>query len=482
MGIEQEITKPVISAKRDISKESVNFDVDEIWKIVSENMRMYVTERQFKTWFKGVYLEEISDGIAKISCEKSFQREWIELYHRGLLTKSLNQATGQNLDFTITIRSSLNNTPKSIKEIEQSTAGGGNIFSEIQEKINVDKESIVRRAQLNPKYLFSNFIIGSHNMLAHAVAESVVKEDKALYNPVFFYGPTGVGKTHLMQAIGNEYINRFPDKKVIYVPIEQFLNEMIESIRNRTNDKFRKKYREIDLLIIDDIQFVETYPKTQEELFHTFNTLYQSNKQMIMAADRPPKEIHNITDRLRSRFSGGMVADLQAPDYETRMAILQQIASEQGAQIDREILDMIAKNVENNVRELEGAAIKVISLQRLGRDTTIEEIARALQVDIESKRKRIKPERIMDVVCEKFDVSSKDIKGKRRTAYLATARQVIMYMLRTELGLPLEKVAREVNRSDHTTVLHACEKIETMMKDDSRFKEKIESCKSMLGV
>ncbi|MBI2357287.1 chromosomal replication initiator protein DnaA [Candidatus Dojkabacteria bacterium] len=476
---EGEILKPIISEKRDISKESVTFDTDEVWKIVSENIRLYMSPRDYATWFKGVFLEKIDNGIAEISCDLPFKREWIESYHRNLITKSLTQATGQKLEIVISIRSSLKTNPKTIDEIrKESPEGEKNIFSEVQEKIQKDKSAVARSAQLNPKYLFSNFIVGSHNALAHAVAESVVKELGTLYNPVFFYGPSGVGKTHLMQAIGNEFLNKYTDKKVIYVPIEQFLNELLESIRNRTNEKFRKKYREIDLLIIDDIQFIETYPKTQEELFHTFNTLYQANKQMIMAADRPPKEIKNINERLRSRFSGGMVADLQAPDYETRIAILQQISSDHGLTVDRDILELIAKNVENNVRELEGAAIKVISLEKLGHPLTLEEVAKSLQVDIESKRKRLKPEKIIEVVCDVFDVTARDIKGKRRTAYLATARQVIMYMLRNELGLPLERVAREVNRQDHTTVLHACEKIEDMMKDDSNFKDKIETCKS----
>ncbi|KKR06496.1 MAG: Chromosomal replication initiator protein DnaA [candidate division WS6 bacterium GW2011_GWF2_39_15] len=482
MANEPEILKPEISEKRDVAPNTAKFDIDEIWKIVCENVRLYISPRDYKTWFKGVFLEKVENGIAELSCDRSFQREYLEQYHRGLITRSLSQATGQRIELTIKIRSSVNNsTPKTIQEVKVGQDGSFNIFSEVQDKIVEGKDKLARQAQLNPKYLFSNFIVGTHNALSHAVAESVVKELGTLYNPVFFYGPTGVGKTHLMQAIGNEVINNYPDKKVVYVPIEQFLNELIESIRTRTNEKFRKKYREIDLLIIDDIQFVETYPKTQEELFHTFNTLYQSNKQMIMAADRPPKEIKNITDRLRSRFSGGMVADLQAPDYETRMAILQQIAAEQNTTLDRETVELIAKNVENNVRELEGAAIKIISMRRLGQEVNLEQVAKTLQLDLESKRKRIKPERIMDVVCEIFDVTPRDIKGKRRTAYLATTRQVIMYILRNELGLPLERVAREVNRQDHTTVLHACEKIEDMMEKDSRFKDKIETCKSRLG-
>lgn len=478
MGDNVELEKPIISENRDVKEGTPQFDLEEIWKIVSENVRMYITDRQYKTWFRGITLDKIENGIAEISCDQSYKREWIESNHRHLVSKSLMQATGQQLNFVVSIRSSLKDKPKSINDVVQQGEESPNVFSEVQQRIVKDKNEIVRKAQLNPKYLFSNFVVGSHNNLAQAVAESIVKELGTLYNPVFFYGPTGVGKTHLMQAIGNEVLNNNPDKKVIYVPIETFLNELINSIRSRTNEEFRKKYREIDLLIIDDIQFVETYPKTQEELFHTFNTLYQANKQIVMAADRPPKEIRNITDRLRSRFAGGMVADLQAPDFETRMAILQQIAMEQGSTLDKEVVELIASNIENSVRELEGAATKIISMQRLGNIPTIEDVAKFLQVDIESKRKRVKPERIVETVCEVFDVTAKDIKGKSRTAYLATARQIIMYLLRTELALPLEKVAREVNRNDHTTVLHACEKIEAMMKNDSRFKEKIDTCRA----
>ena len=264
----------------------------------------------------------------------------------------------------------------------------------------------------------------------------------------------------------------------MYISIEQFLNEMVEAIRTKRNEDFRNKYRAVDLLIIDDVQFVETYPRTQEELFHTFNTLYQANKQIILASDRPPKEIKNITDRLRSRFQGGMVADIQAPDYETRMAFLKQSLLEKNGhvQVPEEFLQMIAKNMDKNVRELEGALTKVLSLIKLGMNPTEEDIAKLLQIDLESKRKKITPIKVIKAVSDVFDVKVSDIKGDRRTAYIAQCRQIVMYILRNELSMPLERVAKEVNRSDHTTVIHACDKIDLLRKKDSKLNERLNEC------
>jgi chromosomal replication initiator protein len=283
-----------------------------------------------------------------------------------------------------------------------------------------------------------------------------------------------------MQAIGNEILKKDPTKKVKYISIEQFLNEMVEAIRTKKNEDFRNKYRAVDLLIIDDVQFVETWESTQEELFHTFNTLYQANKQIILASDRPPKEIRNITDRLRSRFEGGMVADMQSPDYETRVAILRQALSDKNYTIPDEYVELIAKNLESNIRELEGALTKVVSLFKLGVEPTQEDVARLLQIDLETKRKRMTPKKIIDTVSEVFDVKPSEIKGKRRTAYIAQSRQVVMYILRTELEIPLEKVAQEVNRKDHTTVMHACEKIENLMEENPRIAKKIDNCIKIL--
>lgn len=465
----------------DIQKPSMNeispatvFNVDEVWKIASENIRLYITKREFDSWFKGSYLSKLENGVAEISCDQGFRREWLEMYHRSTIRKSLVEATGQNFDVVFSVRSSIR------KANQDSTNKDDLTLFQMPEK-GENREERARKSQLNPKYIFSSFVVGAHNKLASAVAEAVIADLGRAYNPVFFYGPTGVGKTHLMQSIGNEILEKTPEKKVMYVPIEQFLNELIESIRTKARESFRKKYREIDLLIIDDVQFVETYEITQEELFNTFNSLYLANKQIIIAADRPPREIRNLTDRLRSRFEGGMVADIQAPDMETRIAILQHLSEEKGIHIDRNILELVAKNIESNVRELEGAISKIISITKLGETPQEENVARMLQFDIESKRKRMSPQKVIEAVCEVFDVTTKDIKGKSRTAYLAMARQVIMFLLREELQLPLEKVAREVNRKDHTTVIHACEKISELIKKEVKMRDRIDKCKALLA-
>jgi chromosomal replication initiator protein len=315
-----------------------DIDTDDVWKIVTENLRMVLDRVEYDSWFAGTYLEKVQNGVATISCSNEFKREAILRDYNKFLQSCLTKATGQNLQIEMIVKASEAKEPRERYKFVTNT---GNPIMDLFTKMEGDKkkyEDAVKRARLNPRYTFKNFVIGSNNRLAEAVAQSVVSDldnDSIAksYNPVFYYGSTGVGKTHLMQAIGNEVLRKNPDRNIAYVSIEQFLNEMIEAIRTRKNEDFRSKYREVDLLIIDDIQFVEAYPKTQEELFHTFNTLYQANKQIILASDRPPRDIKNITDRLRTRFEGGMVCDIQAPEYETRLAILKQIMLEKGVTV-----------------------------------------------------------------------------------------------------------------------------------------------------
>lgn len=474
------IPKPDINSKAETPVEQ--FDCDDIWKIVSENLRLVMDKVEYQSWFGDTYLESIKNGVASISCTSEFKKTTILRDYQRVLQQCITKATGQNLQLEIYIRSTTQVSKKDKYEFHNPSVQTSNIdlFSAVEDEKN-KMDSALKFARLNPRYTFESFIVGPHNRLAEAVAQAVVEDLGRAYNPVFFYGNTGVGKTHLMQAIGNEILKKDSSKKVVYVSIEQFLNEMIEAIRTKRNEIFRSKYREVDLLIIDDVQFVETYPKTQEELFHTFNTLYQANKQIILASDRPPKEIKNITDRLRSRFEGGMVADIQMPDYETRIAILKQAMEDKGTTVPDKYIDLIARNIDNSVRELEGSLNKVITLMKLGEEPTFEDVARILQVDLDSKRKRITPQKVIKTVGNIFDVPISDIKGNRRTAYVALTRQVIMYILREELDLPLERVAREVNRKDHTTVLHACEKISQKIQTDSRFSEKIDTCKRELN-
>jgi chromosomal replication initiator protein len=477
----KDLPKPKIS--NEVSTTQETFDPDDTWKAVKELIKLRIDNKTFKTWFNTTYIEDISNGVVQFSCANDIQKTTIMNNYLQTLKECLQQTTGMNLMINISAREDeISERKKDKYEYYNAQETGDNpktLFTDLEQE-KAQRQKAISKAQLNPKYTFENFVVGSHNRLAEAVARATIEELGTLYNPVFFYGNTGVGKTHLMQAIGNEVIKNDPTKEAIYVSIEQFLNEMITSIRSKKEQQFREKYRKVDLLLLDDIQFVENYPKTQEALFHTFNTLYQSNKQIVLAADRPPNEMKNLTDRLRSRFSGGMVADIGIPDYETRMAILQQTVEEKKADIPNEYLDLIASNIESNVRELEGALNKIISLARLGDLPTYEEAAKILQVDIESRRKKITPKKVIDTVSDVFEVKVAEIKGNRRTAYTALSRQVVMYILRTELELPLEKVAKQVNRKDHTTVLHACDKVEGMIKKDSNFKEKVEKCRKLL--
>lgn len=455
-------------------------DTDDLWKMTKEHLKLMLGNRIFLSLFTGIYIEDVNNGVVQFSCNADYKREKILRDYRASLKQALRKASGQNYEVEINLKSSVKEKQKSKYEYHDPNE---NRPMDLFDSAKRDKERYEQRledSKLNPRYLFSNFIVGKSNELAEAVAEAVANDLGNAYNPVFFYGNSGLGKTHLMQAIGNEVLKQQPSKKVVYTTTETFLNEMVDAIKTKKNDEFRNKYRTVDLLMIDDIQFVEMFPRTQEELFHTFNALYDSNKQIVLASDRPPKEIKNITDRLRTRFQGGMVADIQPPDYETRLAILQQSLEEKKVDIPNEYLEMIAKNIESNIRELEGALTKVTSLFKLGLNPSDEDIAKLLQVDLDSKRKKITPAKVISTVSEVFDVKPSEIKGSRRTAYVAQCRQVVMYILRKELQLPLERVAKEVNRKDHTTVLHAYEKIEELTNSDSRFGDKVDRCIQLL--
>ncbi|MGI6443656.1 MAG: chromosomal replication initiator protein DnaA [Candidatus Dojkabacteria bacterium] len=463
---------------KNIQQTQEDVNTDEVWKMTKEHLKLMLGNRVFLSLFNDVYIENIGNGIVQFSCDSEFKKEKILRDYKASLRQALRKVTGANYEIEINVQRKIEE--KGGYEYHDPTENKTmDLFSE-SKKEQETLEKKTAEAHLNPKYLFSNFVVGKSNELAEAVAEAVVKDLGNAYNPVFFYGNSGLGKTHLMQAIGNEVLKNDPTKKVVYIPIEQFLNEMVDSIKTKRNEDFRNKYRTVDLLIIDDVQFVEEFPRTQEELFHTFNALYQTNKQIVLASDRSPQEIKNITDRLRTRFMGGMVADIQSPDYETRLAILKQNLEEKDAKIPEEYLELIAKNIESDIRQLEGALTKVVSLYKLGLKPTEEDIAKMLQIDLDCKRKKITPAKVISAVSEVFDVKPSEIKGNRRTAYVAQCRQVVMYILRKELELPLERVAREVNRKDHTTVIHAYEKIEKKEREDAIFREKLDSCLHMI--
>ena len=321
---------------------------------------------------------------------------------------------------------------------------------------------------LNPKYTFDSFVIGNSNRFAHAASLAVAESPAKAYNPLFIYGGVGLGKTHLMHAIGHYILQNNPNSKVVYVSSEKFTNELINSIKDDKNEEFRQKYRNVDILLIDDIQFIGGKERTQEEFFHTFNALHDANKQIILSSDRPPKEIPTLEDRLRSRFEWGLIADIQIPDFETRMAILKKKAEVENLNVPNEVMVYIATKIKSNIRELEGALIRIVAYSSLtNRQITVELATEALK-DIISKKqgKNITISIIQDIVSSYFDLRVEELKSQRRTRNVSNPRQIAMYLSRKLTDMSLPKIGEEFGGRDHSTVIHAYEKISDNLKTD----------------
>ncbi len=323
----------------------------------------------------------------------------------------------------------------------------------------------LQNANLNPKYTFDTFVVGANNNLAHAASLAVAESPGEVYNPLFIYGGVGLGKTHLMHSIAHFILKNNPKAKILYVTSEKFTNELIDAIRNKNNTtttEFREKYRNNDVLLIDDIQFIIGKESTQEEFFHTFNTLYEAKKQIIISSDKPPKEIETLEERLRSRFEWGLTVDIQSPDYETRMAILRKKEEMEGYNIDNEVIKYIATNIKSNIRELEGALTKIVALSKLGtnREITIELAEEALKDLISpNAAKEVTPESIIQVVCDHFGITPLDIASQKRSRDIVIPRQIVMYLCRDMTDTPLQTIGKYMGGRDHTTIIHGSEKI-----------------------
>ncbi|MGL4912603.1 MAG: chromosomal replication initiator protein DnaA [Romboutsia sp.] len=329
---------------------------------------------------------------------------------------------------------------------------------------------------LNPKYTFDTFVIGNSNRFAHAACVAVAESPAKAYNPLFLYGGVGLGKTHLMHAIGHHIMTQKKDPKVVYVSSEKFTNELINSIKDDRNEEFRNKYRNVDILLIDDIQFIAGKERTQEEFFHTFNSLHEANKQIIISSDRPPKEIPTLEDRLRSRFEMGLITDIQAPDFETRIAILRKKAQMENIEVSNEVTTYIAKNIKSNIRELEGALTRVIAYSSLTNTTISFELAVEALKDIitTSKNEEITVNRIKEKISSAFDLKMEDFNSKKRTRSIAYPRQIAMYLSRELTDLSLPKIGEEFGGRDHTTVIHAHDKIVKDIQANEEIKIKID--------
>ncbi|MBU0976524.1 MAG: chromosomal replication initiator protein DnaA [Patescibacteria group bacterium] len=448
-------------------------DKTDIWKKTLAQIEIKLdSPAQFKTWFRDTRLIDIEGRKALIGVKNSYTADWLNQKHKHLIQKTISFVYGKDLNPEFKYDKYL------VKDTSKKTEAD-DTAPILQVKDGIDEASYqhIRSSSLNERYTFANYVVGDSNRLAHAAAISVSENPGKSYNPLFLYGTTGIGKTHLAQAIGREIIDRDTTKKVLYSTTENFLNDMVACIRSNTMDKFRDKYRKLDVLIIDDIQMLSNRKETQSAFFNTFNVLFQASKQIVITSDRTPEEIPNIEDRLISRFQGGMVADISKPRYEERIAILEQKQKEFGINLPEPFLRFIAEIIKENIRELEGALQKVNLYNSMKKEDelTQAEIAKILGKDPNSKRKAVKTSTIIKKVAKEFGVSSKEIKGPRRTKEIAFARQICMYILRDEFGYKLQEVSEILERKDHTTAIHAIDKVQSMIQTNLTFKEQIDN-------
>lgn len=442
-------------------------NLDKLWESTLEIIKGEMSEVSFNTWIKSCEPISITDNKIKISVPNSFTQEILETRYKDLVVNSIKSVCSKMYDIEFLIQSELvadAETPAIKKETEN---------DKNEKTILVNDEM---STTLNPKYTFDSFVIGNSNRFAHAASLAVAESPAKAYNPLFIYGGVGLGKTHLMHAIGHYILQNNPNAKVEYVSSEKFTNELINSIKDDTNEDFRNKYRNVDVLLIDDIQFIAGKERTQEEFFHTFNTLHDANKQIILSSDRPPKEIPTLEDRLRSRFEWGLIADIQVPDFETRMAILKKKADVENLNVANEVMVYIATKIKSNIRELEGALIRIMAYSSLtNREISVDLASEALK-DIISKKqgKNITVNLIQDVVASFYNLRIDDLKSQRRTRNIAYPRQIAMYLSRKLTDMSLPKIGEEFGGRDHTTVIHAYEKISENLQKDEELKRTID--------
>lgn len=441
-----------------------------LWDQVLKNIEARVSKPSFETWLKSTKLLTYEMEHATIAVPNSFAKDWLETHYVHLITGILSELTGEDriIEFVV---------PQDLAE--------NDIKLPKKQQKAVEKAPIMNSAgMLNPKYTFDTFVIGSGNRFAHAASLAVAEAPAKAYNPLFIYGGVGLGKTHLMHAIGHYVLEQNPSSKVVYLSSEKFTNEFINSIRDNKAGDFRDRYRSVDVLLIDDIQFLAGKEQTQEEFFHTFNTLHEESKQIIISSDRPPKEIPTLEDRLRSRFEWGLITDIAPPDLETRIAILRKKAKADGlVDISNDVMLYIANQIDTNIRELEGALIRVVAYSSLvNADVTTDLAAEALKDIIPNSRPRIIS--ILDIqksVGEHYNIRLEDFVAKKRTRAIAFPRQIAMYLSRELTDSSLPKIGSEFGGRDHSTVIHAHEKISKLLDTDKSLQEDLKDIKKTLG-
>lgn len=441
-------------------------NIHQLWEKALSIIEKRLSKPSFETWLKSTTAHSLQDNSIVITAPNEFARDWLESRYSTLISEILTEITGSDLDVRFII-------PQNATEDDEHE------FMNKQtrpRRIEDDGHDDLKRSMLNSKYTFDTFVIGTGNRFAHAASLAVAEAPAKAYNPLFIYGGVGLGKTHLMHAIGHYVIEHNKQAKVVYLSSEKFTNEFINSIRDNKTVEFRNKYRNVDVLLIDDIQFLAGKEQTQEEFFHTFNALHDESKQIVISSDRPPKEIPTLEDRLRSRFEWGLITDITPPDLETRIAILRKKAKAEGLDIPNEVMIYIANQIDTNIRELEGALIRVVAYSSLiNHDINVDLASEALKDIIPSaKPKVVTIKDIQMIIGEHFNIKLEDFSAKKRTKSVAFPRQIAMYLSRELTDYSLPKIGEEFGGRDHTTVIHAHEKISKLLDSDRDFQQTIQ--------
>lgn len=436
--------------------------IKEKWDLIKETLRTEydLSDISYNTWVKPLSYHSVKDDVVTIMIpsDQAHALKYISSKYKSYFQVTISEMMDHTYDISFILE----------KDVEEETSSQGNVY-------NINYEN----ANLNSKYRFDTFVVGGNNKFAHSASLAVAESPGIVYNPLYLYGGAGLGKTHLMHSIGHFILEQNPDMKVLYVTSEQFTNEVIESIRSGNAakmNKLREKYRTVDVLLIDDVQFIIGKESTQEEFFHTFNVLHSAGKQIILSSDKPPKEMETLEERFRSRFEWGLIADIQPPDYETRMAILKKNAENYNKEIKEEVFQYIATNIKSNIRELEGAYNKVIAFAKLNKvDITMDNVEEALKDIISPDKKRqITHKLIIETVAEHFSITPEEIISKRRNSEYVLPRQICMYLCRELTPDSLQIIARSLGKKDHTTVIHGIDKIREDIKTNEELKNKID--------
>ena len=443
-------------------------DLEQLWGTVLSDIELRISKPNFLTWLKNSRLIENSEGSALVALPNNFAKEWVEAKYHKLILGSMRTINGTTKHVEYVVEGSL--SQRAINRRRRETREYQDEKQLVFQEMRVDPET-----NLNPKHTLDNFVVGSFNELAFSAAQAVIENIGTKYNPLFIYGGVGLGKTHLIQSIGNE-IRRRSDNKVgvKYVSSEKFTNDVLWAIRNRRAEDIKNTYRNVDVLIIDDIQFLGGKEKTQEEFFHTFNALHQNNKQIIISSDRPPASIATLEERLRSRFEGGMIADISAPEFEARLAIARAKLQEKGVELDDKVIELVAKRVQKNIREIEGILNKLvfhqITYKRPLDSATTEKIISEVT---DKSASRATPNQIIKAVAAFFEISPNDLIGRSRNKEYVEPRQISMYLLRELLAMSYPDIANRVGKRDHTTAIYACKKVANGVSKDPDLGQKL---------